>query len=295
MAEDTTPTTGDTSAAVAATSSASAADTSGAAPAAASVLAAGAASTAAAQPGTPTDPLAWLPAKHRVFGDDGKTLNLEASARKVAEAYGHAERRIGSGELPPKTAEEYKVNVPAALGDKFKAEDLGKDPMLRAFFKDAHAAGMTQKQIDMTIGAWLERAPALVQGVKQLDERAATAELRKTWATDAEFTEGVQRAFRAGKAFAGADFEGILGDYGNDPRIVRMLAAVGKELAEDASAPAGAQAGFQADLEALTKSKAYMDPSNPEHLATKQKVAALFARTYGNEPKRPGPIVITTG
>jgi hypothetical protein len=246
-----------------------------AAPAPASVLASGAASAPSGSPAaapSAEEPHAWVPEKHRVFGEDGKTLNIEASARKVAEAHGHLEKRLGSGDVPPKTAAEYKVNVPEALADKIKADDLAKADTFKSFLDKAHAAGMSQKQVDVMVGDFLERSMALQSGVKQLTEQEASAKLRETWKTDAEFKAGVEQAFRAGKAYAGADFDGILDDYGNDPRIVRMLAAVGKELAEDTSAPAGAQAGNQADVESLTKSKAYMDASHPDHLATKQKV-----------------------
>lgn len=197
--------------------------------------------------------------------------------------------------MPPKTADDYKVNVPQALADRIKADDLAKDAGFKEFLGKAHAAGLTQKQVDTVVGEFLDRSLKLQAGVKQLSEQEATAKLRETWKTEAEFTEGVQRAFKAGQAYAGADFEGILNDYGNDPRIVRMLAAVGKELAEDTSAPAGAQANFQADLEQLTKSPAYLNPNHADHLATKQKVEAMFQRAYGSGPKKAGPIVIQTG
>ena len=52
----------------------------------------------------------WIPEKHRVTKEDG-TFDLEASARKVAEAHGHLEKRFGSGDLPPKTPEEYAPKV----------------------------------------------------------------------------------------------------------------------------------------------------------------------------------------
>lgn len=263
-----------------------------------SVLASGGAAAAAGgaaagAAGVPADPNAWLPEKHRVFGQDGKTLDLEASARKVAEAYGHAERRIGSGDVAPAKVDDYKVNVPEALAEKIKAEDLAADAGFKEFMAKAHAAGLTQKQLDTVVGEFLDRSVKLQGGIQRLSEQEATTQLRETWKTDAEFTQGVQAAFRAGQQYAGKDFDGILNDYGNDPRIVRMLAAVGKEMGEDTSAPAGAQANFQADLETLTKSKAYTDPAHPDHTATKQKVAAMFERQYGSRPKQAGPIVFS--
>ena len=259
-----------------------------------SALGAGAVASTGAAGGqsSGTDPLSWLPEKHRDFGEDGKTLNLEASARKVAEAYGHAEKRIGSGDLPPKSADEYKVNVPEALAEKIKAEELAGNPDFKEMLSKAHAEGLTQKQVDFVVGEFLDRSLKLQQGVNQLSEQDCVAALRENWKTDQEYTANVQAAYRAGQAYG--DIDKLMGKYGNDPDFIRFAANVGKELAEDRSAPAGAQALEQADLESLTKSKAYMDPTHPDHLATKQKVQAHFERSYGGQAKRGGPVVITT-
>ncbi len=293
MSDATTADTPASTPAPTATPETAAAPAAPATPAAGSLLAAGA---PAAAPAAPSDPYAWLPAKHRVVGEGG-ALDLEASARKVAEAYQHAERRIGSGDIPPKEASGYKVNVPEAVADKVKAEDIQNAETFKGFMEKAHAAGLTQKQFDVVVGDFIERSLALQAGIRQMSEQEATAELRKTWKTDAEFQEGVQRAFKAGKAYAGEDFDSILNDYGNDPRIVRLLANVGRELSEDSPAPAGSTQGVsaQAELEQLTKSKAYMDANHPDHTMTKTKVDAIFQRLYGNSPKRSGPIVIQTG
>ena len=175
------------------------------------------------------------------------------------------------------------------------ASTYGASVAMSALTNAAAAVATLAAGHGVVVGDFLERSLALQAGVKQLNEQEATTKLRETWKTDAEFSEGVQRAFKAGQAYAGEDFEGILSDYGNDPRIVRLLANVGKELGEDTSAPAGAQAAFTADLETLTKSKAYFDANHPEHLATKQKVEQLMQRQHGTGPKRNGPIVITTG
>ena len=50
----------------------------------------------------------YIPEKYRTNKEDG-TLDLEASSRKVAEAYKQLETRFGSGDVPPKTADEYAV------------------------------------------------------------------------------------------------------------------------------------------------------------------------------------------
>lgn len=261
-----------------------------------SVLASGAAAAgggagAAGAAGGAADPNAWLPAKHRVFGEDGKTLNLEASARKVAEAYGHAEKRIGIGDLPPKSADDYKVNVPQALAEKIKTEDLAGNAGFKEFLGKAHAAGLTQAQVDVVVGDFLERSLAVQSGMKQLTEQEATAALKETWKSDQEYKTNVQAAFRAGQAYG--DIDKLMDKYGNDPDFIRFAANVGKELSEDTGAAAGARV-TQEDVEALARSEAYLNPRHPDHLVTKQRVEAGFQRLHGDAPKKPGTIVINT-
>lgn len=268
-----------------------------AAPAAPTALQSGApaapAAPGAAAPATP-GPNDWIPEKHRVMGADGKTLDLEASARKVAEAYGHAEKRMGTGDLPPKTAEEYKINVPEAMAEKFKADDLAKDPLMKDFLGKAHAAGLTQKQIDLTIGEYLSRAEKLAGGVQELDFNDCTKDLKSEWKTEADYAKNLNAAFRAAKAYAGTDFDGVLKDYGNDPRVVRMLARVGAEMKEDTGAPAGAHGVTQQAVESLTKTPAYWDKNHADHAATVEKVRAFYEGTYGTKPKTTGAVSFTS-
>lgn len=97
----------------------------------------------------------WLPEKYRVMGDDGK-LNVEGSARKLADAYSHLEKRMGSGDTPPKTADEYapKVEVEGFKWDEFKA-----DPRMQSFMKSAHAKGITNDQMGFILGEYAQLAP----------------------------------------------------------------------------------------------------------------------------------------
>jgi hypothetical protein len=244
---------------------------------------------AAAAPG-PND---WIPEKFRVMKDDG-TMDMEASARKVEEHRSHLEKRLGAGDIPPKSADEYKVNIPEKLAEQFKAEDLAADPMLKSFMSDAHAAGMSQKQVDMVISQYLERLPAIGGALSQLSADECTATLKEVWKSDADYTKNVQQAYNAAKAYGGEDFEAILKDHGNDPRLVKMLASVGKELGEDRSAPAGAAGITEQTAESLQKTPAYWDKNHPDHAATLQKVQSFYERTYGSKPKTTGSMAFGT-
>lgn len=227
-----------------------------------------------------------IPEKYQVKKEDG-SIDVEASSLKLAEAYGHLEKRMGSGDAPPKTAEEYQVAVPDALKD---ALDPKTDPLLGAFLKDAHAAGLTQKQMDLVMGKYFELAPQLLAGNSQLSSEECIADLRNEWKDDATFKGEVSKAFRAAQAYGGADTEAILADYGNDPRIIRMLSRIGNEMSEDSSLnPGGTQIGGQT-VESLMTSEAYANPKHADHARVSAQVQAYFnqqaerAAKAGNAP-----------
>jgi hypothetical protein len=248
--------------------------------------AAGAAGAAGAGAGAQT-PFGWIPEKFHVKKEDG-SLDPEASARKVEEHRANLEQRLGSGDIRPKTADEYKINVPEQFKESLKPEDLAKDEKLTAFLKDAHAAGLSQKQVDFALGEFFSRLPEIAGGIQRLDTDQCVAELRKGWKTDEEYRANNAAAYRAAQAYGGSDFDAILKDYGNDPRIVRMLANVGKEMGEAPHLPGGTGGTSEADVEALQKSPAYWNPSHPEHTKTKQKVDAFYAEKFGTAPRQSG-------
>lgn len=247
----------------------------GGAGAGSSVLAAGAAGAG----GATND---YIPEKHRVTKEDG-TLDVEASARKLAEAYGSLEKRFGGGEAAPKEVADYKVTVPDTLKEAF---DPAKDEGMQAFLKGAHEAGLNQKQLDFVMGKYFELAPQLVAGAKIFDANTATAELKKTWATDADFNRNVQNAYVGANAIAtkaGIDVKSIMdGPLGNDPTFLKLMAAIGPEFAEDAP-PGGEQLGGQDEIEKLMASEAYTNPSHVDHVRVSERIRKHFERKHGTE------------
>jgi hypothetical protein len=243
--------------------------------AATSVLATGAAAGSEA-------PADFIPEKLRVMKEDG-TLDLDASSRKMADAYGSLEKRFGSGDAPPKDASEYKVTVPDALKDAF---DPATDEGMKGFLSGAHAAGLNQAQVDFVMGKYFEMAPALAAGAQQFDANTATAELKKTWATDADFNRNVKNAFVGANAAAqkaGIDVNEVMnGPLGNNPQFLRLMAALGPEFSED---PGAGSAGVssQEDVTALMASEAYSNPRHIDHAKTSEKVRKYFERKHGTE------------
>lgn len=243
---------------------------------AASILAAGAAA-AGSGAGT-TD---YIPEKLRVNKEDG-TLDLEASHRKLAEAYGHAEKRIGTGDVPPKTAEEYAVTVPDAFKEVWKPEE---DASFKDFRTKAFEAGMTQKQLDLVMGQYFTMAPELVAGAAMLDEQAATADLKQQWATDASFKLNIDNSYAGAKAIgekAGIPIDKVMKELGNNPTFIRLMAAIGPEFSED-TGTGGSQMVSKESIDQLMRSEAYTNPKHADYAKTSATVKAYFERKAGTE------------
>jgi len=220
-----------------------------------------------------------LPDKFKVVKEDG-TLDLEASARKMGESHSQLEKRMGAGEAPPKTPEEYKVTVPDEWKDAFPADS----ETMAAFRKDAHAQGLSQKQFDFFIGKYIEQAPQLIKGGAQLSFEAADTELRGEWKTDAEYNTQTGHAFKAWKAYADPKDAGKMDEVGNNPAVVRLLARIGKEMGEGGSIPNTAETISADEINTLMSSQAASDPKHADHKATRAKIDAYYQKKYGTQP-----------
>lgn len=231
----------------------------------------------AAQGDVPTPGNEWIPEKFRVL--NGDALDVEASARKLAESYAGLEKRVGSGDVPPKSADEYAVTVPDALKEAWVEDDRFK-----AFKSDALGAGLTQKQFDFVVGKYFNVMPELVQGAAQLDATKASDELRQVWKTDAEFKANVGDALKAFEKFADPADMARIDEIGNNPVALRILAKIGKEVQEAGGIPQqGANTGADS-VQDLMRSDAYLNPKHPDHKTTSAKVQAFYAKKYGNTP-----------
>ena len=216
-----------------------------------------------------------IPEKYQVKKEDG-SIDIEASSLKLAEAYGHLEKRLGSGDAPPKTAEDYQIAVPDTLKDVWNPKE---DALLGEFLKSAHAAGMNQKQVDLAMQTYLDVVPKLLEGSKTLSSEECTAELQKAWNTPEQYKAEVKKAYQAAIAYGDSDAEAILKDYGNDPRVIRLLARVGGEMGEDRSVtPPGGGIPSGQTVETLMTSEAYNNQRHPEHATVSRQVADHFAR-----------------
>lgn len=235
--------------------------------------------------------LEFLAEKFHVKDAAGK-IDEAASLRKQAEAYAPLAKRMGTDELPPATAAEYKIATPEGI-EKEAFDGFLKDPATVTALDKMHKLGYNNTQANAAMAMYLESAQALAAGGPALTAADTITELRKEWKTEAELTKNMGAARQAATALGtkiGMTFEQVEAAMGNNPVVIRMLAALAPELGED-GAPAGSTLPAT-DLDSLVKSKAYMDPTDPNHAAVKAKVNAHFAALPGGANKPKGPVSI---
>lgn len=233
----------------------------------------------------------FIPEKYRTNKEDG-TLDLEASSRKVAEAYKHLETRLGSGDVPPKTADEYTVKLEGVEGfnwDEFKA-----DPDTQSFLKGAHAKGLSNAQVEYVIGEYMKAAPNLIGGAAQLTQQDCTAALKAVWGDDQTIRTNVTASYRAAEAFASqgdapGNFNALMTKYGNDPDFIAFTANIGKELKEDSAINGGAQvseADFAVKTSELRQQLQDLPAHDPKRPGIQAQLDALYNRKYSPTPSR---------
>ena len=234
-------------------------------------------------------PAEFIPEKYHVKGEDGE-LDVQASAQKLAEAYGHLSKKMGGDGAPPASADAYEITVPDDIKGALeeKGVDIKADPEIKDFLGRAHAAGMTQAQIDVVMGEYFKLAPQIANGAAILDRRGATEQLKEVWSTDADFQRNAHLAYAATSAAierAGVSMEEVeAAGLGNNPTFLRLMAALGGEFQED-QAPGGTvhKAFGEDDITKLETSEAYTNPKHPDHEKVSKQVRSWYERKYGTE------------
>ncbi|BBP82450.1 hypothetical protein PHLH8_20920 [Pseudomonas sp. Pc102] len=226
----------------------------------------------------------FIPEKYRVTGADGK-LDLEQSSRKLAESYKHLETRMGSGDAPPKSFEEYapKIDIADFNWDEFKADEV-----TQSFLKGAHAKGMTNAQVEFAVDHFVKNvAPQLLAGNAQVTAEEATSQLREAWKSDQEFTANLQASHRGLVGFANPSGLGtaaaLEAKFGNDPDFIAFMANIGREMREDVSPSQGApvdSADFAVKTSELRQQLQDLPAHDPKRVTIQQQLDALYSARY---------------
>lgn len=222
-----------------------------------------------------------IPEKYRVVKDDG-SFDLEASTGKLLDSYSNLEKRMGSGDAPPKSPDEYAPEVP----EGFDLEALKADPMYQDFLKGAHSRGVSNKTLGWVLEEFGKRQAALAVNDGQMSVEELRNELAPVWGDDPKaFDTNIQSGLRAIKAYMPGITQEQLATIPNHPIIAQLLAAVGKEVGEDTRVSAGAIDGkdFDAQVAEITAELAMLPERDARRAILLDKKAALFAKRYSKK------------
>lgn len=221
------------------------------------------------KPPDPWDGDGWIALVPEKFRDDKGELRV----KDVARSYLELEKRFGAGEAPPKTSDDYKLTYKLPAGVEMNRE------MEKAILSEFHAAGMNGRQAQLAMDRYVATLSAQLKA-RDADVKTAEAELRKSWGAD--YDNQLSLAVKAYDRLVDAGDTETINRVGNDPAVLRLLAKVGAGLKED-TPPAGASPMAEEDVQALMKSPAYWNASDPEHERIKAKITAHFNARH---PKR---------
>lgn len=245
---------------------------------------------------------AWLPEKYRVKVDGKDEIDFQASARKLGEGYKALEAKLGSGATGtvPENADSYQLTVPTdaegkPLVEGVDLQEFMADPMYKALATKAHAAGISNEQMNFFVGEYLQMAPQLFEANLQLGADEARQTLSTVWKDDAAMKAGLASAARAAQGFAApagqpGNYDNVMQKFGNDPDFLALMASIGKEMGEDKpiSSDPVAAADWQDQVDALKANPAYMDKSHPQHASVVRQVSDMYQKRYGTQQRQLG-------
>jgi|GEM_PF-2063267 len=225
-----------------------------------------------------------VPAKY--WDSEKGEVNYAAWAKSTTEL----ETRMRTYGLPPKTADEYKFDVPKEL----KEHGVDLDPALTKAFRDeAHTMGLTQKQYEGVMGAYFKHIANLADQVSQFSQEKARTDLLAYYKTEEALTENVRNAFRVFSSFADEKDMGLINQIGNIPAVIRVLAKIWPEMREDPnvnpdSILEGETLGNLMRGGPGKEDSPYWNKADPRHKATVAKVQAYHERQASARRRKAG-------
>ncbi|WP_353094311.1 hypothetical protein [Methylibium sp.] len=229
-----------------------------------------------------------IPEKYQVKAADG-TLDMDASLAKVLDGYTHLEKRMGTGDAPPKTPDDYAPQV-----EGFDIAQLKEDPKYQGFLKGAHAKGLTNAQVSWILGEYAERAGdgATAAAGMSVDEfrEAVTPHFDALGG----YEKGMASAMNAIRAVVPDVTAAELASLPNSPLVARVLAKLGAEIGEDRRVNPGqlAVADWEGEVAKLRASEAYNKANHPEHTIALKRMDELYAQRYGKQARALGASVV---
>lgn len=207
-----------------------------------------------------------IPDKFKVTAEDG-SVDYKATVAKMNESYSYLEKKVGTGEVAPKSVDEYKIEREDFSFDDFKADESNK-----AFLEEAHKHGITNKQLDFLLSEYDKRAVDLVSNNSQIDTDTTVQTLQTEWGD--QYQANIFNAVKAARAC------GITDEQINDPLIgnnvafIKMSAYFGSQINEDKPVTNGTPVNV--DINSLMRSPAFFDPKHPDHKSVKAQIDSYY-------------------
>ncbi|WP_407507759.1 hypothetical protein [Acinetobacter baumannii] len=207
-----------------------------------------------------------IPDKFKVTAEDG-SVDYKATVAKMNESYSYLEKKVGTGEVAPKSVDEYKLERADFDFEEFKADESNKE-----FLTEAHKHGITNKQLDFLISEYDKRAVNLVSNSSQIDTDTTVQTLQSDWGD--KYEANIFNAVKAARAC------GITDEQINDPLIgnnvafIKMAAYFGSQMTEDKPVSNGTPVNV--DIQSLMRSEAFFNPKHPDHKSVKAQIDSYY-------------------
>lgn len=207
-----------------------------------------------------------IPEKFKVVSEDG-SVDYKATVAKMNESYSYLEKKVGTGEVAPKSIDDYKLERDDFDFEEFKADESNKE-----FLTEAHKHGITSKQLDFLISEYDKRAVDLVSNSSQIDTDATVQTLQSDWGD--KYEANIFNAVKAARAC------GITDEQINDPMIgnnvafIKMAAYFGSQINEDK--PINNGTPVNVDITSLMRSEAFFNPRHPDHKSVKAQIDSYY-------------------
>ena len=207
-----------------------------------------------------------IPDKFKVVSEDG-SVDYKATVAKMNESYSYLEKKVGTGEVAPKSVDEYKIER-----EGFSFEDFKADESNQQFLSEAHKHEITNKQLDFLLSEYDKRAVDLVSNNSQFDTDTTIQSLQSEWGSNYE--SNIFSAIRAAKS-AGLTEEQINNpSIGNNVDVIKVLSYFGSQIAEDK--PINNGTAVNTDITSLMRSEAFFDPKHPDHKSVKAQIDSYY-------------------
>ena len=207
-----------------------------------------------------------IPDKFKVVTEDG-SVDYKATVAKMNDSYTYLEKKVGTGEVAPKSVDEYKLEREDFDFEEFKADESNKE-----FLSEAHKHGITNKQLDFLLSEYDKRAVNLVSNSSQIDTDTTVQTLQSDWGKD--FEANIFNAVKAARACGITDEQINNPLIGNNVAFIKMAAYFGSQMTEDKPVSNGTPVNV--DIQSLMRSEAFFNPKHPDHKSVKAQIDSYY-------------------